>query len=115
VSPVRGDRAGMRLETSTSPRRAGTIVLLDLIACGFWSGTEVCPGTRRGRGQRPGDHSSAPRHEGRQVSGLELGADDYVTQPYSPRELLARVRAVLAGVVRTSSRCRTNPRRPAVR
>ena len=38
---------------------------------------------------------TAKTHEAEKVMGLELGADDYVTKPYSPRELRARVKALL--------------------
>ena len=41
-------------------------------------------------------------HETDRVTGLELGADDYVTKPFSPRELVARVRAVLRRITRAS-------------
>ncbi|MFF0338156.1 winged helix-turn-helix domain-containing protein [Kribbella sp. NPDC004875] len=74
--------------------RAGAdIVLLDLMLPGL-SGTEVCRALRS-RGNVPVIIVSAKDTEVDKVVGLELGADDYVTKPYSPRELLARVRAVL--------------------
>lgn len=61
------------------------------------SGTDIC---RRVRGasrtaQLPIIMLTARADEGDRVAGLELGADDYVTKPFSPRELGARVRAVL--------------------
>jgi DNA-binding response OmpR family regulator len=43
----------------------------------------------------PGDHVTARGEEADRIVGLELGADDYVTKPFSPRELVARVRSVL--------------------
>jgi two-component system, OmpR family, response regulator RegX3 len=58
------------------------------------SGTEVCRELRR-RGQVPVIMLTAKDTEIDKVVGLELGADDYVTKPYSYRELVARVRAVL--------------------
>ncbi|MBF0671958.1 MAG: response regulator transcription factor [Salinibacterium sp.] len=69
------------------------LVLLDLMLPGI-SGTEVC---RRIRAvsQLPIIMLTAKDSEVDIVVGLELGADDYVTKPYSSRELLARVRAVL--------------------
>ncbi|HEU4947970.1 MAG TPA: response regulator transcription factor [Kribbella sp.] len=74
--------------------RAGAdIVLLDLMLPGL-SGTEVCRALRS-RGNVPVIIVSAKDTEVDKVVGLELGADDYVTKPYSPRELLARIRAVL--------------------
>jgi len=58
------------------------------------SGTEVCRELRQ-RGDVPVIMLTAKDSEIDKVVGLELGADDYVTKPYSFRELLARVRAVL--------------------
>jgi two-component system, OmpR family, response regulator RegX3 len=74
--------------------RAGAdLVLLDLMLPGL-SGTEVCRELRV-RGNVPVIMLTAKDTEIDKVVGLELGADDYVTKPYSYRELLARVRAVL--------------------
>ncbi|MBO1752961.1 response regulator transcription factor [Actinotalea sp. BY-33] len=74
--------------------RAGAdLVLLDLMLPGM-SGTEVCRELRR-RSDVPVIMLTAKDGEIDKVVGLELGADDYVTKPYSSRELLARVRAVL--------------------
>ena len=74
--------------------RAGAdIVLLDLMLPGL-SGTEVCRALRS-RGNVPVIIVSAKDTEVDKVVALELGADDYVTKPYSPRELLARIKAVL--------------------
>src|SRR5690606_29024736 len=58
------------------------------------SGTEVCR-QLRARSQVPIIMVTARDSEIDKVVGLELGADDYVTKPYSPRELVARIRAVL--------------------
>lgn len=69
------------------------IVLLDLMLPGL-SGTEVCKELRRQSGV-PVIMLTAKDSEIDKVLGLELGADDYVTKPYSYRELLARIRAVL--------------------
>ena len=74
--------------------RAGAdIVLLDLMLPGL-SGTEVCR-TLRSRSNVPIIMLTAKDGEIDKVVGLELGADDYVTKPYSARELVARIRAVL--------------------
>ena len=74
--------------------RAGAdIVLLDLMLPGL-SGTEVCRQIRA-TSNVPVIRVSAKDAEVDKVVGLELGADDYVTKPYSPRELVARIRAVL--------------------
>ena len=69
------------------------IVLLDLMLPGM-SGTEVCRQIRASSGV-PIIMLTAKDSEVDIVVGLELGADDYVTKPYSARELLARMRAVL--------------------
>ena len=69
------------------------LVLLDLMLPGQ-PGTEVCRQIRQ-RSNVPVIMLTAKDSEIDKVVGLELGADDYVTKPYSSRELLARVRAVL--------------------
>jgi two-component system, OmpR family, response regulator RegX3 len=74
-------------------RTGADLVLLDLMLPGL-SGTEVCRALRT-RGSVPVIMLTAKDTEIDKVVGLELGADDYVTKPYSYRELLARVRAVL--------------------
>lgn len=74
--------------------RAGAdIVLLDLMLPGM-SGTDVCR-QLRARSSVPVIMVTARDSEIDKVVGLELGADDYVTKPYSARELIARIRAVL--------------------
>ena len=74
-------------------RGGADIVLLDLMLPGL-SGTEVCRALR-GRSNVPIIMLTAKDGEIDKVVGLELGADDYVTKPYSARELVARIRAVL--------------------
>src|SRR3954453_17289438 len=74
-------------------RGGADIVLLDLMLPGL-PGTEVCRALRS-RGNVPIIMLTAKDSEVDKVVGLELGADDYVTKPYSARELVARVRAVL--------------------
>ncbi|WP_152192743.1 response regulator transcription factor [Georgenia satyanarayanai] len=78
---------------SAFDRAAPDLVLLDLMLPGM-SGTEVCRELRR-QGNTPVIMLTAKDDEFDKVLGLELGADDYVTKPYSYRELVARVRAVL--------------------
>ncbi|QGN58947.1 response regulator transcription factor [Nostocoides sp. HKS02] len=74
--------------------RAGAdLVLLDLMLPGL-SGTEVCRALRQ-RSNVPVIMLTAKDSEIDKVVGLEIGADDYVTKPYSSRELLARIKAVL--------------------
>ncbi len=82
------------VEALTEFDRAGAdLVLLDLMLPGI-PGTEVCRELRQ-RSSVPIIMLTAKDSEVDIVVGLELGADDYVTKPYSTRELLARIRAVL--------------------
>ena len=74
-------------------RHGADLVLLDLMLPGL-SGTEVCRQLRT-RSSVPVIMLTAKDSEVDKVVGLELGADDYVTKPYSSRELVARIRAVL--------------------
>ncbi|WBU39300.1 response regulator transcription factor [Homoserinibacter sp. YIM 151385] len=74
-------------------RTGADLVLLDLMLPGL-AGTEVCREIRA-RSTVPIIMLTAKDSEVDIVVGLELGADDYVTKPYSTRELLARLRAVL--------------------
>jgi two-component system response regulator RegX3 len=74
-------------------RHGADLVLLDLMLPGI-SGTEVCR-TLRQRSAVPIIMVTAKDGEVDKVVGLELGADDYVTKPFSSRELVARIRAVL--------------------
>ena len=74
-------------------RNGSDLVLLDLMLPGM-PGTEVCKEIRT-RSAVPIIMLTAKDSEVDIVVGLELGADDYVTKPYSTRELLARIRAVL--------------------
>ncbi|MBC7549342.1 MAG: response regulator transcription factor [Cellulomonas sp.] len=74
-------------------RGGADLVLLDLMLPGL-SGMEVCR-QLRARGDVPVIMLTAKDSEIDKVVGLEIGADDYVTKPYSYRELVARVHAVL--------------------
>ena len=74
-------------------RTGADIVLLDLMLPGL-SGTEVCREIRK-RSNVPVIMVTAKDSEIDKVVGLELGADDYVTKPFSSRELIARIKAVL--------------------
>jgi DNA-binding response OmpR family regulator len=70
------------------------LVLLDVMLPGK-DGFEVCRELRRGGFRAPIIMLTAKAQEAEKVMGLELGADDYVTKPFSPRELRARVKAAL--------------------
>ena len=74
-------------------RSGADLVLLDLMLPGL-PGTEVCRLLRQ-RSTVPVIMLTAKDSEVDKVVGLELGADDYVTKPFSSRELVARIRAVL--------------------
>lgn len=74
-------------------KNGADLVLLDLMLPGL-SGTEVCRQIRA-KSAVPIIMLTAKDSEIDKVVGLELGADDYVTKPYSSRELIARIRAVL--------------------
>jgi len=78
---------------ATFDRVVADLVLLDLMLPGL-SGTEVCK-QLRSRSNVPIIMLTAKDTEVDKVVGLELGADDYVTKPYSKAELVARIRAVL--------------------
>jgi len=74
-------------------RHGADLVLLDVMLPGL-SGTEVCRALRQ-KSSVPVIMLTAKDSEIDKVLGLELGADDYVTKPFSARELVARIRAVL--------------------
>ena len=83
-----GDRARELLEQSTPD-----LVVLDVMLPGA-DGLELCRWIRS-RSDLPVIMLTARGEEADRIVGLELGADDYVTKPFSPRELAARVRSVL--------------------
>ena len=84
------------LELALDRNNPPALVLLDLMLPGM-SGMELCRRLRREPSTRrtPIIMLTARGTESDRVEGLELGADDYVTKPFSVRELVARVRAVL--------------------
>jgi DNA-binding response OmpR family regulator len=95
-------RQGYQVETvgdgRTALRRAShetwDVILLDVMLPGL-DGFEVCRELRRARIRTPIILLTAKVQEAEKVLGLELGADDYVTKPFSVSELMARVRALL--------------------
>jgi DNA-binding response OmpR family regulator len=84
------------LSDALNERNPPILIMLDLMLPGM-SGTELCRRFRREPLTRrtPIIMLTAKSSESDRVAGLDLGADDYITKPFSVRELLARVRAVL--------------------
>lgn len=82
------------LDSLTS--RNPDLIILDLMLPGA-DGLEICAALKRDARHRsiPVIMLTAKGRESDKITGLDLGADDYVTKPFSPRELVARVRAVL--------------------
>jgi len=89
VSTAYDGREALRLARQESP----DLIILDLMLPEV-DGLDVCRALRKESGV-PIIMLTARVEETDRVIGLELGADDYVTKPFSPRELLARIRAVL--------------------
>jgi DNA-binding response OmpR family regulator len=95
------NRAGFDLVAASNPATAlalleseqPVLVLLD-IDLGRWNGLDLLRDLRR-RSAIPVIMLTGQAAEAEKVRGLELGADDYITKPYSNRELIARIRAVL--------------------
>ncbi len=90
VLVARDGEVGLELVRRERPR----MVILDVGLPGERDGFEICR-TLRAEGSWPVLFLTARDDEIDRVLGLELGADDYVTKPFSPRELVARVRTVL--------------------
>ena len=89
VSSAQGGREGLEAARRLNP----SVVLLDVMLPGM-SGLDVCRQIRR-ESDVPIIMLTAKEGEADKVAGLELGADDYMTKPFSMRELVARVRAQL--------------------
>jgi DNA-binding response OmpR family regulator len=85
------------------------LVVLDLMLPGI-DGLEVCRRLRADSADLPVVMLTALGEEADRIAGLELGADDYVTKPFSPRELVLRIQSVLR---RTSGNGATNGQGPA--
>jgi DNA-binding response OmpR family regulator len=84
------------LTAALDARRAPALIILDLMLPGM-SGTELCRRLRREPATRrtPIMMLTARADESDRISGLDLGADDYITKPFSVKEVMARVRAIL--------------------
>ncbi|HJV44971.1 MAG TPA: response regulator transcription factor [Bacillota bacterium] len=83
-------RKGLELALSEKP----DLILLDLMLP-IMDGMEVCKQLRMDKNFTPILMLTAKDEELDKILGLELGADDYLTKPFSPREVIARVRAIL--------------------
>ena len=82
-------------EASRRVREPGwDLIVLDVMLP-HTDGFEVCRGMRRAKIRTPVLMLTARAQEAEKVMGLDMGADDYVTKPFSPRELRARIRALL--------------------
>ncbi len=92
VSVARDGESGLSLARTEKP----DLIILDLMLPGM-DGLAVCRSVRR-EAKTPIIMLTAKAEEADKVVGLELGADDYVTKPFSMRELIARVKAVLRRV-----------------
>ena len=92
VTAADGDAARELIETDTP-----SLVLLDVMLPGETSGLDLCRWIRSSS-ELPVILLTARVEEADRIVGLELGADDYVTKPFSPRELATRVKAVLRRV-----------------
>ena len=88
---------GLRLAREAAP----DLIVLDLMLPGI-DGSEVCRQVRQ-ESNVPIIMVTARVEEEDRLAGLELGADDYITKPFSPRELAARVRVVLRRTAREQS------------
>ena len=84
-----GEEASRRVKES-----GWDLILLDVMLP-LKDGFEVCRGLRRAKIRTPVLMLTAKAQEAEKVMGLDMGADDYVTKPFSPRELRARIRALL--------------------
>jgi len=89
VNVCHDGREGLALARQRPP----DLIILDLMLPGL-SGVEICKQLRRDS-QVPIIMLTARSTEEDKLSGLDLGADDYITKPFSPREVVARVRTVL--------------------
>src|SRR5438874_7860194 len=96
VTAASGDEARTKIE-----RESPDLVLLDVMLPGETDGLSLCRWIRS-TSELPVILVTARGEEADRIVGLELGADDYVTKPFSPRELATRVKTVLRRVRATA-------------
>lgn len=77
--------------------------ILDIMLPGDVNGYDLIKAIKEKRPEQAIIFASARDHEIDKIRGLELGSDDYIAKPYSPRELVLRVKAVLKRIVTTTS------------
>jgi DNA-binding response OmpR family regulator len=96
LSALVSDTGEKGLALALNGKTPPALIILDLMLPGM-SGTELCRRLRREPATRrtPIIMLTAKTSEADRVTGLDLGADDYITKPFSVRELMARVRAVM--------------------
>lgn len=102
VSSASGGREGLEAARRLNP----SVVILDVMLPGM-SGLDVCRQLRR-ESDVPIIMLTAKEGEADKVAGLELGADDYMTKPFSMRELVARVRAQLRRAAKSGALAGSN-------
>ena len=102
VASAPGGREGLEAARRLNP----SVVILDLMLPGM-SGLDVCRQLRR-ESDVPIIMLTAKDAEADKVAGLELGADDYLTKPFSMRELVARVRALVRRAAKSGALAESN-------
>src|SRR3979411_783142 len=108
VTEARDGAVGLRLARTSRP----DLILLDLMLPGM-SGMEFCRALRRSS-RVPIIMVTAKDSEVDKIVGLELGADDYITKPFSVREVLARVNAVLRRASPEANEPKSVPERDSI-
>lgn len=104
------EKEGYQVSTATDGREGYEIaigepfdiILLDLMLPGM-DGMDICRELRREKIDCPIIMLTAKDSEIDKIVGLEIGADDYITKPFSPREVVARMKAILRRVEKTTS------------
>lgn len=110
------EREGFIVESATDgkagleaiERLHPALVVLDVMMP-IMDGLEVCQALRSANNQVPIIMATARDEDIDKILGLELGADDYLTKPYNPRELVARVKAVLRRSINVDNENGVNP------
>jgi len=104
VAVARDGKEGVEKATTEKP----DIILLDVMLP-LMSGLDVCRTLRRRGIETPILMLTAKAGEADKVVGLEMGADDYLSKPFSPREMVARVRAILRRTDSSAAAAETAP------